>query len=65
MSQAPSGAGSGREAGFCEIRLRGHLGPRWATRLEISSLSHESDGTTALRITVADQAAARPAPQDR
>ena len=57
MSQAPSGAGSGREAGFYEIRLRGHLAPRWANRLEISSLSHESDGTTALRVTAGDQAA--------
>jgi hypothetical protein len=57
MSQAPSGAGSGREAGFYEIRLRGHLGPRWANRLEVSSLCHESDGTTALRVTADDQAA--------
>jgi hypothetical protein len=57
MSQAPSGAGSGREAGFYEIRLRGLLGPRWANRLEVSSLSHESDGTTALRVTAGDQAA--------
>ena len=57
MSQAPSGAGSGREAGFYEIRLRGHLGPRWANRLEIARLSYDSDGTTALRVTVVDQAA--------
>ena len=57
MSPTPSGAGSGREAGFYEIRLRGHLGPRWANRLEVSSLSHESDGTTALRVTAGDQAA--------
>ena len=57
MSQTPSGAGSGREAGFYEIRLRGHLGPRWANRLEVSSLSPDSDGTTALRVTVVDQAA--------
>ncbi|MGD0945272.1 MAG: hypothetical protein ABR972_13515 [Acidimicrobiales bacterium] len=57
MSQAPSGAGSEREFGFYEIRLRGHLGLRWANRLEVSSLSHESDGTTALRATLVDQAA--------
>src|ERR1017187_7271064 len=55
MTQA--GAGSGREAGFYEIRPRGHLAPRWASRLEVSSLSHDSDGTTALRVTVIDQAA--------
>ena len=57
MSQTPSGAGSGREAGFYEIRLRGHLGPRWASRLEVASLTCDSDGTTALRVTVVDQAA--------
>jgi hypothetical protein len=57
MSQTPSGVGSEREVGFYEIRLRGHLGPRWANRLEVSSLSHESDGTTALRAAVVDQAA--------
>lgn len=53
----PSGAGSGREDGFYEIRLRGHLSPRWAGRFEVSSLSRDSDGTTALRVTVVDQAA--------
>jgi hypothetical protein len=57
MSQISSGAGSGRDVGVYEIRLRGHLGPRWATRLDVSNLSHESDGTTALRVTVVDQAA--------
>jgi hypothetical protein len=57
MSQKASGAGSQQEVGFYEIRLRGHLGPRWASRLEVSSLSHDSDGTTALRVTVVDQAA--------
>jgi hypothetical protein len=57
MNQTPSGAGSGREVGLYEIRLRGHLDQRWATRLEVSSLSHESDGTTVLRVTVVDQAA--------
>jgi len=35
----------------------GYLDPRWTTRLEVSSLSRETDGTTALRITVVDQAA--------
>lgn len=57
MSPTPSGAGSGREAGAYEIRLRGHLGPRWANWLEIASLAHDSDGTTALQVTVVDQAA--------
>jgi hypothetical protein len=57
MSQTPPRAGSGREVGVYEIRLDGHLDPRWATRLEVSSLSHESDGCTALRVAVIDQAA--------
>jgi len=57
MNQTPSGVGRGREVGSYEIRLRGHLDPRWTTRLEVSSLSRETDGTTALRITVVDQAA--------
>lgn len=57
MSERPSSVGPRRELGFYEIRLRGHLDQRWATRLEVSSLSHESDGTTALRVTLVDQAA--------
>lgn len=57
MSQTPFGASSRREVGFYEIRLRGHLSSRWATRLEVSSLSHEGDGTTAFRVEVVDQAA--------
>jgi hypothetical protein len=57
MSPTRSGPGGEREVGFYEIRLRGHLGQRWATRLDVVSLSHESDGTTALRTAVVDQAA--------
>ncbi len=57
MNQTPSGVGSKREVGFYEIRLRGHLGPRWATRFEVSSLCHESNGITALRVAVVDQSA--------
>jgi hypothetical protein len=57
MSQTPSGVGSAREVGYYEIRLRGRLDQRWATRLEVSSLSHESDGTTAFRVAAVDQAA--------
>ena len=56
MSQTPSGVGGEREIGFYEIRLQGHLNQRWVTRLEVSSLSHESDGTTALRAAGVDQA---------
>jgi hypothetical protein len=40
-----------------EIRLRGHLDPRWAARLAVPSLRHKSDGTTTLRAIDVDQAA--------
>ena len=45
------------EAQTYEIRLRGHLDPRWAARLAVRSLAHESDGTTILVSTALDQAA--------
>lgn len=45
------------EPGTYEIRLRGHLDPRWAGRLALSRLAHEGDGTTILAAEVADQAA--------
>jgi hypothetical protein len=57
MSQPPPGVGSGPEVGSYQIRLQGHLDQRWEARLAVSSLSHESDGTTALRVAVVDQAA--------
>ena len=37
---------SHREAGRYEIRLKGHLGSRWAEWFDGLSLSNESDGTT-------------------
>lgn len=40
-----------------EIRVRGHLGPRWAAWFDGLTLIDESDGTTALRGPVVDQAA--------
>lgn len=43
--------------GTYEIRLRGHLDARWADRLDVPSLSHDSDGTTVMRGIAADQAA--------
>ena len=44
-------------AGRYEIRLRGHLGARWAGWFDGLSLSNESDGTTLIAGLVADQAA--------
>jgi hypothetical protein len=43
--------------GTYEIRLRGHLDALWAARLDVPSLSHDTDGSTVLRGVTADQAA--------
>ena len=40
-----------------EIRLRGHLDPRWAAWFDGMSLITESDGITVIRGPVIDQAA--------
>ena len=40
-----------------EIRLQGHLDPRWADRLESLTFTIESDGTTTLTGPLADQSA--------
>ena len=45
------------DAGRYEIRLKGHLSSRWATRFDGMTLTSDSDGTTVLRGDVADQAA--------
>jgi hypothetical protein len=40
-----------------EIRLKGHLEPRWADWFDGLTLTRESDGTTVLSGSVVDQAA--------
>jgi hypothetical protein len=40
-----------------EIRLKGHLDPRWAAWFDGLTLTSDDDGTTALRGPVVDQAA--------
>lgn len=45
------------EPGLYDIRLKGHLDARWASRFGGLSLSHASDGTTILAGPVVDQAA--------
>ncbi len=40
-----------------EIRIQGHLGPRWASRFDGMNLTAEDDGTTVIRGPVVDQAA--------
>jgi len=43
--------------GWYEIRVEGHLGPRWATWFDGMTLTAQGDGTTVLDGPVADQAA--------
>jgi hypothetical protein len=43
--------------GQYELRVKGHLDRSWAESFEGLSLIHESEGTTALRGPVVDQAA--------
>jgi hypothetical protein len=45
------------DAGRYEIRIRGHLGSRWATWFDGMTLTAMSDGTTVLDGPVVDQAA--------
>ena len=40
-----------------EIRVRGHLGTRWAAWFDGLTIAHDSDGTTIIHGPVADQAA--------
>lgn len=57
MSTPTPGQPGRPEAETYEIRLRGHLDSRWAARLAIPGLIHESDGTTTLIAVGLDQAA--------
>ena len=50
-------AGHGQSAGRYEIRVKGHLGPRWAARFEGMTLTRDDDGTTVIHGPVVDQAA--------
>ena len=47
----------GAPAPHYEIRVKGHLGSRWATRFDGMNLIAEDDGTTVIRGPVVDQAA--------
>jgi hypothetical protein len=46
-----------KNSGRYEIRINGHLGPRWATWFDGMTLTAMSDGTTVLEGPVVDQAA--------
>jgi hypothetical protein len=45
------------ESAEYEIRVKGHLAPRWSAWFDGMSLSNESDGTTVISGPVVDQAA--------
>ena len=45
------------EPGVYEIRIKGHLGGRWARRVEGLTITLEEDGVTLLTGPVVDQAA--------
>jgi hypothetical protein len=57
MSAPPASPDEQHEAGRYEIRLKGHLDPRWSDWFEGLRLSRERDGTSLLRGPVVDQAA--------
>src|SRR5688572_29631721 len=57
MNEPPESRADQHEIETYEIRVRGHLDARWTVRLAVSSLTHESDGTTILHGIAADQAA--------
>ena len=49
--------GRHQDPGRYEIRVKGHLGNRWAAWFDGLTLIHGSDGTTIIEGPVADQAA--------
>ena len=54
MNKASTGQST---PGRYEIRVKGHLNSRWAAWFDGLSLSAESDGTTIIHGSIADQAA--------
>jgi hypothetical protein len=57
MNETHASGANRHQAGRCEIRVKGHLEPRWAAWFDGLSLTHESDGTTVIHGHVVDQAA--------
>jgi hypothetical protein len=49
--------GQDSDSGRYEIRVRGHLAPRWAAWFDGMRLTHQTDGTTSIHGPVVDQAA--------
>jgi hypothetical protein len=57
MTDSKASSGGGREAGTYEIRLQGHLDPRWAAWFDGLTLTQDNDGTTVIQGQIVDQAA--------
>ena len=57
MSDTHASSDARRDLGEYEIRLKGHIEPRWAAWFDGLSLTRERDGTTVTRCSVIDQAA--------
>jgi hypothetical protein len=55
MSEMSSGDDHG--PGRYEIRLKGHLDPRWASWFDGMAVDNDNDGTTVIRGHVVDQSA--------
>jgi hypothetical protein len=57
VSETHAPTDSRHEPGRYEVRIKGHLGARWAAWFDGLSLAHESDGTTTIHGPIVDQAA--------
>lgn len=57
MGARQPASGEDQQSGRVEIRVRGHLEPRWSDWLDGLTLTHQDDGTTVIEGPVADQAA--------
>lgn len=50
-------SGAGHGPGRYEIRLKGHLQPRWASWFDDMTVTNQDDGSTLIRGYVVDQSA--------
>jgi hypothetical protein len=57
VTETHASTDSWHEPGRYEIRIKGHLGARWAAWFDGLTLAHESDGTTTIHGAIVDQAA--------
>jgi hypothetical protein len=57
MDQTRAPQGTPHQTGEYQIRLQGHLAPRWSAWFDGLTLTHDTDGTTLLQGPVLDQAA--------